>query len=158
MNGALLVLIVLTAAITVAGAAGLVVYYRRYRRFRGRVQTAPAVIGGIRQATFGIGGRPPYLARVSFTTPAGQAITTEVRLYNAAWGARMEPFGSYAQVGMQVWVDFDPANPQRAELNPEASRAGSRPRLRWPQRLAIGWAAGLAMFVLTMAVVIATTM
>lgn len=153
MNAALVVHVVLTSVITVAGAGGLAVYYTRYRRFRARVQTVPAVITGIREAVMGFGRRPPYLARVGFTTPLGQPVTTEVRLYNAPLGPMIEPFGAYARVGMRVWVDVDMANPRKAEINPDAGRPGARPSARWPQRVTIALACALVVFVVVMAAV-----
>ena len=158
MDGAARVLIIVVPIVVGAAGGGLLVYYTRFRRpFRGPGVTVPAVITGIRQATFSVAGRPPYFARVDFTPPGGRPITTEIRLIPAPLGPMIEPFGAYARVGMRVWVNFDPANPLRAEINPEASRPPGRAPKRRPQLLAFSLIAGVALIIVVVLVVVVVT-
>jgi len=127
MNGTLLVVLVVLIIVLGAGGGGLLVYFTRFKRpFKGPGVTAPAVVTGIRRATFSVAGHPPYFARVDVTPPAGQPFTTEIRLIGTEWGPLIEPFGAYLRVGMRIWVNFDPANPLRAEINRAASRPAGR--------------------------------
>jgi len=95
------------------------------------VVTASAVITEIRRAPLSWGGDPPYFARVDITPPAGPPFSTEIRLIPGPSGPLLERFGAPAQTGMAIRVEFDPANPMIAWVEPTVpGRPGGSPKWR----------------------------